>query len=67
MKPSVHHQPSLVADLFGLWRLPYELAAECALATIELAAQGVTRNHRASAQLPIPEPIVKDDEHNLFA
>jgi hypothetical protein len=24
----VHHQPSLAADLFNLWRLPFELAAE---------------------------------------
>jgi hypothetical protein len=65
--PKNHHQPSLAADLFGLWRLPYEIAAECSLAAAEVIAGSLVRHKPHATQLPIPEPIEADGERNLFA
>jgi hypothetical protein len=63
----VHHQPSLAADLFNLWRLPFELAAEWALASAEAVTQGQPPRCAHEAQLPIPNAIEEAGEHNLFA
>ena len=63
----VHHQPSLAADLFNLWRLPFELAAECMLASVEAVTPGETPSCTHEAQLPIPRPLEEAGEHNLFA
>jgi uncharacterized protein (DUF111 family) len=66
MREPVHHQPSLAADLFGLWALPFELGAEWAAATAQLLGEGLV-HHAPHAQLPVPEPIEAHDEHGLFA
>lgn len=66
MREPIDHQPSLAADLFGLWRLPFELGAEWAAATAQLIAEGLTRSV-PHGQLPMPEPIEAHDEHGLFA
>jgi hypothetical protein len=63
----VHRQPSLAADLFNLWRLPFELAAECVLASVEAVTQGQPPPCPHKAQLPIPHAIEEAGEHNLFA
>lgn len=63
----VHHQPSLAADLFNLWRLPFQLAAEGVLASIEVATQGPGSPPTHPTQLPIPNPIEEAGERNLFA
>lgn len=63
----VHHQPSLAADLINFWRLPFELAAECVLASVEAVTPGQTPHCTHEAQLPIPTAIEEAGEHNLFA
>lgn len=66
MPAPVHHQPSLAADLFNLWQLPFELGAEWLAATAQLMGEGMVHDH-PHAQLPVPEPIADHDEHGLFA
>lgn len=63
----VHHQPSFAADMFNLWRLPFELAAESVLAFVDLVAQSHGRHEPHMMQLPIPDVLEEAGEHNLFA
>lgn len=66
MREPIHHQPSFATDLFGLWRLPFELGAEWAAATAQLLRDGLV-HASPHGQLPVPEPIEAHDEHGLFA
>jgi hypothetical protein len=72
INPLLHPLPfsDLLPSLFALWTLPFSAAQMwtrglCSLATLNEPEED--RSHPTSSQLPVPNPLQKNKDSELFA